>query len=68
MAYTYAQIIEALGPPAREESRTIPRAQRREPIVIARAELFYPCGCWFSLKAFGGLYLPERHCATNHFR
>jgi hypothetical protein len=55
MAFSYDQLVEALGPPDREESRTIPykgarrSLTQRPPYVIPRAELYWGCGCHASM-------------------
>jgi hypothetical protein len=66
MAFSYDQIIEAMGTPDREESLEYPANQlgRRYP-PTPRFYLFYRCGCRYEMKSFGGGYLREKTCSET---
>jgi hypothetical protein len=66
MAFSYDDIVEAMGKPDREQALEYPANQlgRRHP-PTPRFYLFYDCGCQFEMKSFGGAYVWEKRCAAH---
>lgn len=71
MRLSYDELIELLGEPEREQSRSVPRASRGSlfappPIIIERDRLLWACGC--KAKLFSGVEYFVTPCRRHRER